>query len=536
MSEIARVLRPLDVHVTRRMARTRTPGMAIALVDREGTVHLSTYGVTDLGTRTPVGADTLFEIGSISKTFTAVAVLQAVEAGLLDLHTPVADYLPWFEVPAAPALITVHHLLSHSAGLVYSADFSPDPRGVVWGLRHLAVGFPPGEHFYYSEPGYQTLTLVLEAVYRQPLAGILQSGILDPLGMAATAPAITHQIRPRLARGYRPLYDDRPAHPGQPLVPAPWLEMNSGDGCVASTAEDMAHFVRMLLNRGRGPDGALLSEESYRQMIAEKVPGSEYGYGICTFEVDGVAHVGHGGDMPGYEAAMWIGLEEGLGLILLSTQPYPSGLSWTAFDAFRAAYLGRPLPSLDPADPTQVQGAAAFEGVYHATAGEFSLTAEGGQLLLGWDGERIALERRGRDIFYANHPAFDRHLLRFGRAEGTGEDGPVLEAFHGPTWYTHERYDGPRKFDYPLAWRGYCGHYRAHNPWASNFRVVLRKGRLLLMGPAGDEQALVPLGEGVFRVGEEAWSPERIHFDQIAGGQALRAILSGCAYYRFFTP
>lgn len=153
----------IDQYVELRRAEVRNPAMAVALTDRERTVHVGTYGTTDPQDGDRITPDTPFETGSVSKTFGAVVALQAHEAGLLDLHAPVTAYLPWFEVRSPyEAPIAVHHLLSHSAGLVYSMDASPDPRGAVWGLRDVAVGFAPGEHHYYSEPGYQTLTLVLE--------------------------------------------------------------------------------------------------------------------------------------------------------------------------------------------------------------------------------------------------------------------------------------------------------------------------------------------------------------------------------------
>jgi hypothetical protein len=140
------------------------------------------------------------------------------------------------------------------------------------------------------------------------------------------------------------------------------------------------------------------------------------------------------------------------------------------------------------------------------------------------------LERRGPDRFYVDHPDFALFLLRFER-----EKEEVVEAFHGPNWYANERYTGPTTFGYPEEWDAYPGHYCSHNPWLTNFRVVLRKGALALIYPSGDEEPLVPLGDGIFRVGEEERSPERIRFVPILNGQAIRANLSSGEYYRTFT-
>jgi hypothetical protein len=155
-------------------------------------------------------------------------------------------------------------------------------------------------------------------------------------------------------------------------------------------------------------------------------------------------------------------------------------------------------------------------------------------LILGDD--RVALEKRGHDRFYVNHPDFDRYLLRFGRADDGGEDAPVIEAFHGPDWYVNDRYTGPSDFKYPQEWDKYTGHYRSFNPWETNFRVIMRQGKLLLAWPDGYEQALMPVGKATFRIGEEKFLPERLRFDQIINGEAGRANMDNGDYYRFFTP
>jgi CubicO group peptidase (beta-lactamase class C family) len=542
MSGLQKAFEYLDRFVEQKMAMVHTPGAVVALTDRERTRRVSTYGFADLETRTLVTPDTLFTIGSVGKSFTAVAVLQAHEDGLLDLHAPVTETLPWFQVQSKYEPITIHHLLTHSSGLIRGADFSPDPHSIVWALRETETGFRPGERCHYSDIGYKILGLVLQEVRGQSYGDVLQRRIFDPLGMTATEPVITHEIRPRLAKGYRPLYDDRPTHISHPLVPAAWVETDSGDGSIASTAEDMAKYVSMLLNRGKGPNGPMISEASYDLMIQAWIEGddwiwSNYGYGMYVFEEGGFAYIGHGGDTPGYEAYMAADLDNGYGTVVLTTHPYPPGLIWGVIRIFQAAYLDKPLPpTLPPPDPTRVGNGADYAGIYRAGGKTLSLVATGEKLLLELDNERVALEVRGHDCFYVNHPHFDRYLLRFGRANGSDEDAPVTEAYHGPDWYTNDRYTGPREFDYPQEWDAYVGHYRSFNPWETNFRVIVRKGKLLLVWPDGYEEALVPVEEATFRVGEKDFLPERLRFDQVVEGQAWRANLSNGNYYRFFTP
>jgi len=103
--------------------------------------------------------------------------------------------LPWFHVPSRYAPITAHHLLSHSAGLAYGTDFSPDGRYEVWALRDVEAPYPPGQHYYYSNVGYKVLGLLLEQPTGEPYGTVVQRDILDPLDMTLTEPVITHATR-----------------------------------------------------------------------------------------------------------------------------------------------------------------------------------------------------------------------------------------------------------------------------------------------------------------------------------------------------
>ncbi len=535
MSSYHEAFQRLDQCLDERMRAYQTPALAMALTDRNRLIRLSVYGYANLEAQTPLQPDHLFAIGSIGKSFTGVAVLQAYEKGLLDLRAPVRDYLPWFEVKSTYNPITIHHLLTHSSGLSLGSDFSPDPRAEIYALRDQEVGFAPGTRFYYSDTGYKVLGLVLQAVTGRSYASLIHDWILEPLEMHHTLAETIHAARPRMAAGYRRLYDDRPTCASHPLVPADWIETNSGDGCILSTAEDMAKFARMLLKEGRGPNGPLLSAASYRKMVFPMIEdeGEAYSYGLYLFDDEGFRHAGHGGDVPGYEAYLWLDLDNSLGAVVLMTQPYTPRASFLALEYFRAAYLGYRLPEKTPLpDFTHISNPKEYMGVYHSEQCRLVLEATSHQLFLIFRGQRVLLEEREIDCFYANHPAWDLYMLRFGRSP----DGKVVEVFYGPHWFTNERYEGPSSFETPPEWSVYTGHYRSHDPWSTNFRVFLRKGQLILSWPSGEEEILVPLAPGCFRIGQEEYVPERLCFDQVVDGQALRATRSGCSYYRFFTP
>ena len=145
----------LNTFITQHLALEPAAGIALALTDREHTLHIGTYGYANLDAKIPIRPDHLFQIGSIGKSFTAIALLQLYEQGQLDLHAPVAQYLHWLEIPKkynpqpsapqpsapqSPAPITIHHLLTHTAGIVMGTDESPTMFGEAWNLRHTATG------------------------------------------------------------------------------------------------------------------------------------------------------------------------------------------------------------------------------------------------------------------------------------------------------------------------------------------------------------------------------------------------------------
>lgn len=128
------------------------------------------------------------------------------------------------------------------------------------------------------------------------------------------------------------------------------------------------------------------------------------------------------------------------------------------------------------------------------------------------------------------HDAVTKHLPQFRR-----ENDEITETIHGGERYLRNGNQGESSIAIPAEWELYPGHYRSHNPWLSNFRIVLRTGTLSFIDPSGDEQPLHQIEPGLFRLGDEPRSPEFIRFDVVIDGKAMQAILSGGVYSRTFT-
>ncbi|MCA1614698.1 MAG: serine hydrolase [Acidobacteria bacterium] len=479
--------------------------------------------------------ETLFEIGSVSKSFAGVALLQMHDEGRVDLHRPVAEYLPWLKLEQRHGAVTAHHLLSHTSGL-QGAPLLPE--SVAAGLETF---YKPGEKFVYSNIGYLILGLLVEALDRRPFADALAARVLKPLGMTSSAPVIDNRLRRRMAVGYAPEFEDRPFPTRGALAEAAWIEVDTAAGGVASTATDMVAYMRMLLNRGAGPGARrIISESSFelltRPVVKAPFRGEEasYTYGFwVSQDKAGATHLRHTGGMVAFSSSFDADLTTGLAAFASVNARLggyrPVAVTKYALELLAAERAGAELPDGPEAapPPDEVKNAADYAGAYAAPDGrQLVLAAEGRRLMLTNKGRAVALERSGgADSFIVKHPEFELFRLVFGR-----EGGAVVEAGHGPDWYAGARYKGPRTFEHPQEWDAYVGRYRHESPWYGSTRVVLRRGALWLDG----EQRLHALPDGSFSPGAPADTPERVRFTHVLGGRALRMNLSTVEYHRTY--
>jgi CubicO group peptidase (beta-lactamase class C family) len=242
---------------------THAAGAVLAVTDRDEILGVVVRGFADATAGTPVRPETRFQIGSISKSFAAILVLQQVASGRLDLDASINELLPWLELPEPFGPITLHHLLSHTSGLMTGVEHGP--WGMVDALRaqEHPPTFAPGERFSYSNLGYKLVGHVLERVTGRRVDQLLHERILGPLGMSRSVGAILEEDRADAAVGYEPLLTDRPAHLQSQLAPAVWQVSNTADGSIVSTVGDLCAYARMVLARG----GDLLDEAAFDRWI-----------------------------------------------------------------------------------------------------------------------------------------------------------------------------------------------------------------------------------------------------------------------------
>lgn len=528
----------LDEFVRQYLEEMRAPGMTLVLADRAGVRRVVHYGLGDVERRVPVGDDDLFEIGSISKSFVAICLLQLHDEGKLDLHKPVVEYLPWFRIDSTFAPITTHHLLTHGAGLPGNVPMLPsDPS-----LRHRAA-YAPGEHFHYCNMAYEALGHLAWTLDGRELPEVIRKRVLEPLGMTQSEPVITLDIRDRLVKNYSAFQNDRPGTRDARFAEAAGLILTTGAGCVAATAKDMGAYLRMIANGGEGPNGSrLMSKDSFALFTKSHIvapefgPTASYGYGLAVDKLDGHTVVRHTGGMVSFMSSLLVDIDNGVGAFasINAQQGYrPTAVTQYAVQLMREQQASKPLPNIPAANPAlRVSDAADYAGSYQQSGGgKLEIQRDGDKLFLVRVGGRVPLQPAGAPGAFVVADGGKSHFpLVFGRADAKDPKSAVVEVAWGSEWYTNSRYRGEQQFNAPKEWQSYVGHYRNESPWIGSIRIVLRKGRLWIDGMMPLEAA----GDR-FNLRDEPHSPEWIQFGEVVNGRCMRLKLSGEDLWRVAT-
>jgi CubicO group peptidase (beta-lactamase class C family) len=324
------------MHVTQILHRRPAVGLAVGVI-RDGSFSFYGQGLADIEAGTGIGEDTVFRIGSITKTLTGVAVMQLWEDGLVDLDAPVNGYLRSYRlVPGDDRWrqATVRHLLTHTAGIpdvLHVRDLLHPGWGRLGARPPLLSALPgeplpplgeyyrggirlvtePGLAFAYSNHGFATLGQIVEDVSGQPLDRYFRERIFDPLGMTDSDLLRSERIEPRLARGYV-LGSSGP----EPVEDRVWI--GGGGGGVYSSSRDLARYAIALLGGGANQYGAILEPPAVQMMFDNhfqtdpRLPG----VGLAFFRADEGGHriVDHDGILPGFNSSLILAPDDGVGV------------------------------------------------------------------------------------------------------------------------------------------------------------------------------------------------------------------------------
>ena len=522
--------------IQRALAGSDIPGLVIGITDHAQQRCTIVHGYEDLRSRKPMSPDSWLAIGSTSKSFTAIALLQLASEGRVDLHAPVARYLPQLAIRSPFAPILLHHLITHTSGLPNYLVHTASSRYAVAALEDTVPGFEPGAHWWYSNTGYQLLGFVLEDIEGKPYPEIIRRRILDPLGMTSTSCVIDDALRGRIVTSYaRWPYDGT-------YREAPWFEYSAGDGSLVSTVPDMCAYARFLLNRGAPQTGRLLSEEDFTTLTTPVL--QDYAYGLMVKAIDGRTIVGHGGNIAGYHCVFDVYPDDGFGLVILSSSAIDVPVQKWITDTLVAAYSGEELPPPFDRWDAWKRDVREFAGVYQSAANSrgpirtLEFIAANESLSVKEYDEVQPVQRMGKDVFRLVNEDSRQLPFIFGRAKVT-KDEQIVGVSCGAQWFGKMDSGQQTAVTAPQNYDAYVGHFANTGPEGPAARVFVREGRLwvlISLNEFGTPLLLEPLGEGLFRMGEETYSPERVRFDTIMHGTATRMMFSGVPLYRRETP
>lgn len=319
----------VDNFVQGMMKEGEIPGLSLAVVENGKLIYSKAYGYANLARATPVTTEHTFQIGSISKSVVAVAVMLLVEEGKIKLDEPISSYLG--PVPAAWEAITVRHFLNHTSGM--PEDFAETDLKAYWArpgdaeflelAKKYSLLSTPGAAFSYSNTGFNLLGIIVAKASGKSYGEILQERIFGPLAMNATRVMRPHDSLAGMATGYvknngRIEEDDNPA--------ASRSYLGGAASGIESTAQDMAKFDAAL-HAGVLPSLASQAE-MWRDSVLMQAPvspadtGIYYGLGWFLSTVDGYRKVYHSGGMPSYSSDFIRYPREGISVIVLTNQGY----------------------------------------------------------------------------------------------------------------------------------------------------------------------------------------------------------------------
>lgn len=370
-------------------ARWNVPGIAAAVLHPDGTIETTSAGFGNLDTRMPLAENAISQIGSISKVFTTTLAMMLVDDGVLDLDTPVVEYLP--DLPLADEearnQITLRHLLSHTAGFEGDRfiDYGPGDDALATAIAEygtLRQWTRPGDLWHYCNAGFYLVSRLIEVVTGKVFEDVFRERIIEPLGLTTARFFADEVIGLPHAVGHN-LADRNDGYKVSTRYSLPRY-VNGCGGVVCSTRE-LLRFAQLHLGLGELDGERLLSEESAKLMqqpVTEAGDlGRNYGLGWCVHEYPGFRTISHGGATNGFRAQLTVLPDLGAAIAIL-TNGDPGVRAQAEIEAWALKHyldLQRPTHELVHHSPKHL---AAFAGTYERHDGASVVTVEGDHLNL----------------------------------------------------------------------------------------------------------------------------------------------------------
>ncbi|GHE30802.1 serine hydrolase [Streptosporangium violaceochromogenes] len=414
----------LRARISDLLAEYRIPSAAIGIL-RDGEITDFAVGVKDLSTREPATTDTVYQCGSLTKTWTALAFMRLVDEGKAGLDEPVRTYLPGLKVadPETGARLTPRHLLNHTNGIEeeYGDPGEDDDvyERMVANIADAPQVHPLGHtHGYSAALGYAILARVMEVIDGKGWDDIMRDRLFTPLRLTGTGSRHEQVDRDRAATGHLIHSLDE----GPVVSPLSHLPRAFGPGGnITSTAREVLTMAHVLLDGGRAPDGTrIVSAEAVREMTRSRVPvpdpytfGSEWALGLVTARWQGETVYAHDGSTVGQNARLRILPDSNIAIAMLTNGGPRDSLYRKVFNEILTGLGAATIPDLPKPDPALRLDPARYEGVYERPGTRYEVKAAGGRLHLTFvpDPLHARFLRQPERVEYELLPISDTHFL-----------------------------------------------------------------------------------------------------------------------------
>ncbi|CAG0937192.1 hypothetical protein TFLX_06105 [Thermoflexales bacterium] len=382
-----------EARISELLSEYRIPSAAIGVLCDEEITDFA-VGVKDRATQEPATTNTIYQCGSMTKIWTALAFMQLVAEGKVGLDEPVQTYLPGFKVadPEVSTSVTPRHLLNHTHGI--EEAFGDPGEGddvyeqMVENIRDAPQVHPLGyTHAYSAALGYAILARIMEVIDGKRWDRVMKDRLFDPLGLTSTSSWREQVDQDQAATGYliRSLEEE-------PLVsPMAYLPRAYGPGGnINSTPREVLTMAHVFLNGGTAPNGRrIVSTEAIREMMASRVPipdpyllGSEWALGLTVFHWHSETVYAHDGGTIGQQARLRILPDSNLAITLLANGGPRDSFYRKVFNTILIELGAATIPDLPKPDPTLKLDLSKYEGVYERPGARYEVAAEGGKLYL----------------------------------------------------------------------------------------------------------------------------------------------------------
>ncbi|MBM3213444.1 beta-lactamase family protein [Candidatus Poribacteria bacterium] len=427
-----------------------TVGVSATVVIDQEIAWSGGFGLRDLASQAPATSDSVYRIASITKLFTASAIMHLRDAGKLNLDDLAATHVPEFRLRGVGddcPPVRLRHLISHTSGLQREPDGdhwlshnAPSTESALAALDGHPLLYPPMTQLHYSNLGFGVLGMVVERLSGMALGEYVAKHLFGPLAMSRSSYDLTARVQETLATGYYPGSGGEPPEP----VDQWWLGALAAGGGIYSNVDDLSRFVMMQYRDGPAGDGQPLAGSTIREMWNPLFlhPGTRNGHGIAWAigDLSGARTIGHGGSVDGYRTQLGILPDQRLGVAVFANTTYNTSGACNRALEILSPVLAR-VRQRQPKTPQRydVPEGAQYEGIYAWKGfGERYVAHRDGELvLLGSAAAPLAgaprLDPDGPDRFRIRGSSDDGELARFER----DADGAIVRLWVGA--YPHRR-------------------------------------------------------------------------------------------------